>query len=154
MERPQRLASFSSTSIEKVIFLAGFVVKFLLNIEKSLKLKWTSEVLRFSKMSMTPMSPGGPPGGPRPQYGPPQPRFQGPPVGAVPVGSIGVRPPYSGPPQGPPGSGPVMSGPGSSPQGMPRPQMVNLPHRQSQGKNLYKCCTYFLWSRMCFVEDC
>ncbi len=74
-------------------------------------------------MSMNPMS---------------QPRFQGPPVGAVPVGSIGVRPPYVGSPQGPPGPGPMMSGgppPGSSPQGMPRPQMVNLPHRQNQGKS-------------------
>jgi hypothetical protein len=85
------------------------------------------------------MSPGGPPGGPRPPYGPPQPRFQGPPVGAVPVGTIGGRPPYVGSPQGLPGPGPMMGGgPPSvgSPQGMPRPQMVNLPHRQNQGNLL------------------
>ena len=83
---------------------------------------------------MSPMPPGGPPGGPRPQYGPPQPRFQGPPVGGVPVGSIGSRPPYVGSPQGPPGPGPMMAG--GPPVGSPRPQMVNLPHRQSQGELL------------------
>ena len=91
-------------------------------------------------MSMNPMSSGGPPVGPRPPYGPP--------VGAVPVGSIGVRPPYVGSPQGPPGPGPMMSGgppPGSSPQGMPRPQMVNLPHRQNQGKSSLHNLKYFFF---------
>ena len=89
-------------------------------------------------MSMTPMSPAGPPGAPRPTFGPPQPRFQGPPPpGAMQMGS---RPPYVGSPQGPTGPGPMPMMSGGPPQGGPpgaRPQqgqMVSLPHRQSPGK--------------------
>jgi hypothetical protein len=105
------------------------------------------------------MSPGGPPGGPRPPYGPPQPRFQGPPVGAVPVGTIGGRPPYVGSPQGPLGPGPMMGGgPPSvgSPQGMPRPQMVNLPHRQNQGnflKSYEKICVKYTFKSVTYLID-
>lgn len=89
------------------------------------------------------MPPVGAPGAPRPPYVQPPNRYAvpGPPPGAIPVGS---RPPYGGPPPGPQGVGPppMMGGvppPGAPglPPGGPRPQqgqMVNLPHRQSPGK--------------------
>ena len=74
---------------------------------------------------MPPMPNPGAPGAPiRPPYG--HPHYQGP---------VGARPSYPGPPQGPPA--PIIGGPpppGMPPQGVvPRPQMVNLPHRQSPG---------------------
>lgn len=110
--------------------------------KRKTKFIYSERFLDFiDNMSMTPMSPAGPPGAPRPSYGPPQPRFQGPPPGAMQIGS---RPPYVGSPQGPPGPGPMPMMSGGPPQGGPpgvRPQqqgqMVSLPHRQSPGKCLY-----------------